>query len=152
MVMRNPLTPPGSPPQMVPYILSICWDDLFRELRKYAKPIGVRKAVSPFGNLLAETTTDYKVLKTWEVSQEAEGVLREISLYTSRGSTSMWKLVVADETIFEDAIIHSGSLTIPYKELPVAAKTKYTISVKTTDGVATNFDAIIIAEERFYLE
>jgi len=148
--MPRELQPGELDPQQTIGIYDVCWDELFAELRKYARPLGVRKPVSPLGNLVASVVTNYALLKEWEVSQGAEGILWEISLFTSRSATSKFKLVFADEIKFEDSIIHSGSLTIPYKGLSVASKSKVQIFAKTTDAVATNFDAIIIAEERFY--
>ncbi|MBA7683135.1 hypothetical protein ES703_91493 [subsurface metagenome] len=144
------LQPGQPPPQQILGMFNICWDELKAELRKYARPLGVRKPVSPLGNLVAETSIEYKLLKQWEVAPDSEGILHEISLFTSRSATSMFKLVFADETKFEDSIIHSGSLTIPYNGLSVASGNKVSVYAKTTDAVATNFDAIIIAEERYY--
>jgi len=151
MVLPIGLQPDQMPRQPVQGIFNICWDELFAELRRYALPLGGRKPVLRGGNLVAETVQEYKSLLTWEVSQEAEGVIHEISLYTNRADTSRFKIMIADEAQFADFIIHTGTLTIPMKQLPVATKAKVIIMVKTTDGVATNFDAFIDAEERFYL-
>ena len=151
MVLPRELQPLAYPPQSIQGIFNICWNELFEELGRYARPIGRRKPALRGGNLVAEVVQEYKPLLSWEVSQESEGVIHEISLYTSRPDTSRFRLMIADEVQFEDFIIHTGTLTIPMMQQPVATKAKVVILAKTTDGVATNFDAFIDADERFHL-
>ena len=135
-------TQPGLP------ILSLCWDPLFRFLIRFLKPLRPRKPVVVMNELEAETTTDYKELLSWEVEADYEGILNEISLYSSRFATSQWFITIADQELFKDKKIHT-TLTIPWKELPLRAGTKVVVQVKTTDGVATDFDACITGELRY---
>ena len=107
-----------------------------------------RKPVVILGNLEAETSQGYKVLLSWEIPEDFEGILNEISLYTSRGSTSQWFITIADQALIKNKKIHT-SLTLPWKELPLITGTKVVVSAKTTDGVATDFDACLTGELRY---
>lgn len=129
-------------------IISLCWDPLFAFLIRFLKPLRPRKPVVVINNLEADITTNYKQLVSWEIPADYEGILNEISLYTSRGSTSHFFVQVADQELFKDQKIHSKTLTLPWKELPLRASTKVIVQVKTTDGVATDFDACITGELR----
>ena len=135
-------TQPGLP------ILSLCWDPLFAFLIRFLKPLRSRKPVVVLQNLAAETTTNYKQLVSWEIPADYEGILNEISLYSSRFATSQWFIMIADQEIFKDKTIHT-TLTLPWKELPLIAGTKVIVQVKTTDGVATDFDACLTGELRY---
>jgi len=130
-------------------IISLCWDPLFAFLIRFFKPLRPRKPVVVINNLEAETTTNYKQLVSWEIPADYEGILNEISLYTSRGSTSHFFVQVADQELLKDQKIHSKTLTLPWKELPLIAGTKVFVHVKTTDGIATDFDACITGELRY---
>ena len=107
-----------------------------------------RRPVVLLENLEADITIIYKELLSWEIPPDCEGILNEISLYTSRGSTSQWFIISADQEIIKDKKIHVP-LTIPWKELPLVAGTKVIIRVRTTDGVATDFDACLTGELRY---
>ncbi|MBA7494200.1 hypothetical protein ES702_04773 [subsurface metagenome] len=107
-----------------------------------------RRPVVLLQNLEAETTTNYKGLLSWEIPADCEGILNEISLYTSRGNTSQWFVIIADQEIVKDRKIHT-TLTIPWAELPLIAGTKVIIRARTTDGVATDFDAYLSGELRY---
>lgn len=139
-------TQPGLP------ILSLCWDPLFNFLIRFIKPLRPRKPVVVINTLEGETTTNYKKLVSWEVQADYEGILNEISLYTSRGSTSLFFVQVADQELLKDQKIHAGTLTLPWKELPLISGTKVIVQVKTTDAVATDFDACITGELRYLVK
>jgi len=138
----NQETQPGLP------ILSLCWDPLFAFFIRFFKPLRPRKPVVILKNLEAETTTNYKKLLSWEVQPDYEGILNEISLYSSRFATSQWFITIADQELFKDKKIHT-TLTLPWKELSLASGTKVVVQVKTTDGTATDFDACLTGELRY---
>ncbi|MBA7543451.1 hypothetical protein ES705_35782 [subsurface metagenome] len=135
-------TQPGLP------ILSLCWDPLFRFLIRFFKPLRPRRPVVVINNLEAETTQNYKQLVSWEIEAGFEGVLNEISLYTSLGDKGVFFVQVADQELLKDQKIHAKTLTLPWKELPLFSGTKIIVQVKTTDGTATDFDACITGELR----
>ena len=129
-------------------VIALCWDPLFSFLTRFFKPLRPRRPVVILQNLEAETATNYKQLLSWEIPADYEGILNEISLYTSRGSASQWVVTIAGQEILKDKKIHT-SLTLPWKELPLIAGIKVLIQVKTTDGVATDFDACLTGELRY---
>jgi len=130
-------------------ILSLCWDPLFAFLIRFFKPLRSRKPVVVMNNLEGETTQNYKKLVSWEIQADYEGILNEISLYTSDGAKGVFFVQVADQELLKDQKIHPKTLTLPWKELPLIAGTKVVVSVKTTDGTATDFDACITGELRY---
>ena len=130
-------------------IISLCWDPLFAFLIRFIKPLRPRKPVVVINNFEGETTLNYKELVSWEIPVGYEGILNELSLYTSRGSTSLFFIQVADQELLKDQKVHPGVLTLPWKELPLIAGTKVFVHVKTTDGIATDFDACITGELRY---
>ncbi|MBA7476579.1 hypothetical protein ES707_11967 [subsurface metagenome] len=136
-------TQPGLP------ILSLCWDPLFRFLINFLKPLRPRKPVVVMNELEAETTTEYKELLSWEIPADYEGILNEISLYTSLGDKGLFHVRVADQEIFKDKKILPGTLTLPWKELPLIAGVKVLVQVKTTDATATDFNGTITGELRY---
>jgi len=136
-------TQPGLP------ILSLCWDPLFRFLVRFLKPLRPRKPVVVMGELEADTTTNYKELLSWEIPSDYEGILNEISLYTSLGAKGVFCVRVANQELFKDKKILTGTLTLPWKELPLIAGTKIIVQVKTTDGTATDFNGTITGELRY---
>ncbi|MBA7512103.1 hypothetical protein ES705_04104 [subsurface metagenome] len=136
-------TQPGLP------ILSICWDPLFAFLIRFFKPLRPRKPVVVINNLEGETTTNYKQLVKWEIPADYEGILNEISLYTSQAAKGVFFVQVADQELLKDQKIHAKTLTLPWKELPLRSGTKVIVQVKTTDGTATDFDACITGELRY---
>ena len=136
-------TQPGLP------IISLCWDPLFAFLIRFLKPLRPRKPVVVINSLEAETTTDYKLLVSWVIPADYEGILNEISLYTSDGAKGLFFVQVADQELFTDQKIHAKVLTLPWKELPLIAGIKVIVAVKTTDGTATDFDACITGELRY---
>jgi len=136
-------TQPGLP------ILSLCWDPLFAFLIRFLKPLRPRKPVVVMNTLEGETTTNYKELVSWEIPVDYEGILNEISLYTSLGAKGVFFVRVADQELFKDQKIHAQALTLPWKELPLIAGNKVIVQVKTTDGTATDFDATITGELRY---
>ena len=136
-------TQPGLP------ILSLCWDPLFAFLIRFLKPLRPRKPVVVMNSLEAETTTNYKLLVSWEIPADYEGILNEISLYTSDGAKGLFFVRVADQELLKDQKILPGVITLPWKELPLLAGIKVIVTVKTTDGTATDFDATITGELRY---
>lgn len=145
------LAEPGvdeEPQQGLP-ILRLCWDPLFNFFIRFFKPLRPRKPVVVINTLEAETTTNYKQLVSWEIPVDYEGILNEISLYTSQGAKGVFFVQVADQELLKEQKIHARTLTLPWKELPLIAGTKVVVSVKTTDGTATDFDATITGELRY---
>jgi len=136
-------TQPGLP------VLSLCWDPLFAFLIRFLKPLRPRKPVVVMNSLEAETITSYKLLLSWEIPVDYEGILNEISLYTSSGAKGLFFVQVADQVLFKDRKILSQVLTLPWKELPLIAGNKVIVAVKTTDGTATDFDGTITGELRY---
>lgn len=107
-----------------------------------------RRPVVLLENLEAETTQNYKQVLSWEIPADCEGIINEVSLYSSRCSTSQWLVIIADQEIVKDRKIHT-TLTIPWPELPLVAGTKVIIRARTTDGVATDLDAFLSGELRY---
>lgn len=130
-------------------IIRLCWDPLFAFLIRFLKPLRPRKPVVVMNSLEAETTTDYKLLVSWVIPADYEGILNEISLYTSSGDKGLFFVQVADQELFTDQKILAKVLTLPWKELPLIAGIKVIVAVKTTDGTATDFDATITGELRY---
>ncbi|GAI68340.1 unnamed protein product [marine sediment metagenome] len=142
------LAEPGTeePQQGLP-ILRLCWDPLFNFFIRFFKPLRSRKAVIILANLDAETSTNYKVVFSWEVEAGFEGILNEISLYSSRPDTTSWRLVISDQEQFRDKKIYI-SLTMPWKELPIIAGQKVLLQAKT-DGTATDIAGCLVGESRY---
>ncbi|MBA7518572.1 hypothetical protein ES705_10643 [subsurface metagenome] len=136
------------PQQPLP-IIRLCWDPLFAFLTRFFKPLRPRKPVVVMNSLEAETTTNYKQLVSWEIPADYEGILNEISLYTSNGTKGLFFVQVADQELFKDQKILAKVLTLPWKELPLLAGIKVIVAVRTTDGTATDFDATITGELRY---
>lgn len=136
------------PQQQLP-VMALCWDPLFNFLIRFFKPLRPRKPVALIRNLEAETTTDYKALLSWEIPADYEGILNEISLYTSDGDVGIFFVQVADQELLKDQKILPGVITLPWKELPLFAGTKVIVQVKTSDGTATDFAATITGELRY---
>ncbi|MBA7507441.1 hypothetical protein ES706_06160 [subsurface metagenome] len=130
-------------------IIRLCWDPLFSFLIRFFKPLRPRKPVVAINSLEAETTTNYKLLVSWEIPADYEGILNEISLYTSSGAKGLFFVRVADQDILKDQKILPGVLTLPWKELPLLAGIKIIVAVKTSDGTATDFAATITGELRY---
>ena len=136
-------TQPGLP------ILSLCWDPLFAFFIRFFKPLRPRKPVVVINTFEGETTTNYKKLVSWEIPADYEGILNEISLYTSLGDKGLFHVIIADQDIIKDVKIPPKTLTLPWKELPINSTAKIIILVKTTDGTATDFAATITGELRY---
>ncbi len=151
MVMQrlSSLTDQEEPPQQPLPIIGLCWDPLFSFLIRFFKPLRPRKPVVAINSLEAETTTNYKLLVSWEIPADYEGILNEISLYTSDGAKGLFFVKVADQELFTDQKILSKALTLPWKELPLLAGIKVIVAVKTSDGTATDFAATITGELRY---
>jgi len=130
-------------------IVSLCWDPLFNFLIRFFKPLRPRKPVVAINTLEASVVTNYTLLVSWEIPVDYEGVLNEISLYTSQGSKGVFFVQVADQELLKDQKIHPGTLTLPWKELPLISGTKVIVMVKTSDGTATDFNACITGELRY---
>ncbi len=128
-------------------ILRLCWDPLFSFFIRFFKPLRPRKPVVILANLPAETGTNYKVVFSWEIEAGFEGILNEISLYSSRPDTTQWRLTISDQEQFKDKRIYQ-SLTLPWKELPIIAGQKVLLQAKT-DGTATDIAGSLVGELRF---
>ncbi|MBA7529935.1 hypothetical protein ES705_22134 [subsurface metagenome] len=149
MTMRSLLDQepgPEQPQQPIP-ITGICWDPLFNFLHRFFKPLRPRKPVVILANLPAETSTNYKLVFFWVVEAGFEGVLNEISLYSSHPDTTEWYLTISDTEQFKDKKIYA-SLTLPWKELPIIAGQKVVLQAKT-DGTATDIAGSLVGEERY---
>ncbi len=136
------------PQQPLP-IIGLCWDPLFSFLSRFLKPLRPRRPVVVMKSLLAETATSYKLLVSWEIPADYEGILNEISLYTSSGAKGVFFVQVADQELLKDQKIPPGVITLPWKELPLLTGIKIIVQVKTTDGTATDFAATITGELRY---
>jgi len=136
------------PQQPLP-IIRLCWDPLFSFLTRFLKPLRPRKPVVVMNSLEAETTTNYKQLVSWLIPADYEGILNEISLYTSSGDKGVFFVKIADQELLKDQKILAKVLTLPWKELPLLAGIKVIVAVKTTDGTATDFAATITGELRY---
>ncbi|GAI62321.1 unnamed protein product [marine sediment metagenome] len=141
MVMQR-LREEETPEQPLP-LVRVCWDELFDFLRKLFKP-KASKAWTAFGNLDAETSTNYKKVFEAIVPDSFEGRLNEISLYSSRPDTTQWVLTIVEEVQFVDKRIYQ-SLTLPYGGMSIATLQKITVGAKT-DGTATNIAATLTGE------
>ncbi len=128
-------------------IVSLCWDPLFAFLIRFFKPLRPRKPVVILANLPAETSTNYKVVFSWEIEAGFEGILNEISLYSSRPDITDWCLTISDKEQFKDKKTYT-SLTLPWKELPIFAGQKVVLQAKT-DGTATDIAGSLVGEERY---
>ncbi len=148
MTMPNLLDQETPPQQPVP-ITRVCWDELFAFLIRFLKPLRPRKPVVVMNSLEAETATEYKLLVSWVIPADYEGILNEISLYTSSGDKGVFFVQVADQELLKDQKILPKVLTLPWKELPLLAGIKVIVAVKTSDGTATDFAATITGELRY---
>ncbi|GAI42312.1 unnamed protein product [marine sediment metagenome] len=149
MQRLSSLTDQEEPPQQPVPITRVCWDDLFSFLIRFLKPLRPRKPAVVMNSLEAETTTNYKLLVSWEIPADYEGILNEISLYASNGGKGLFFVKVADQELFTDQKILAKVLTLPWKELPLLAGIKVIVAVKTSDGTATDFGATITGELRY---
>lgn len=136
-----------TPEQPLP-LVRVCWDELFKFLRKLFKPRAAR-AWTALGDLPAETSTEYKKVFEAVVPPSFEGSLNEISLYSSRPDTTLWELVIVEEVQFTGKRIYS-SLTLPYGGLTIRTEQKVILKAKT-DGVATDI-AGSLTGQLLYLE
>lgn len=142
------LAEPGvdeEPQQGLP-IISLCWDPLFRFIRNLLTP-KPGKAWTELGNLGAETSTEYKAVFESEVPDDFEGLLEDISLYSSRADTTQWELVIVEEVQFTDKKIYVP-LTLNYAGKRIRAKKKIVVKAKT-DGTATDIAASLTGELRY---
>ena len=134
-----------TPEQPLP-IVRVCWDELFRFLSNLLKPKKTR-AWSALGNLDAETSTEYKKVFEETVPDGFEGVLNEISLYSSRPDTTQWQLTIVEEVQFTDKKIYT-SLSLPYRGVTINTQQKLTLKAKT-DGTATDIAGSLSGQLRF---
>lgn len=88
------------------------------------------------GNLDASVVTDYTKVFEAIIPAGSEGLLNEISLYSSIPDTTQWMLIIAEKVQFENKRIYQ-SLTLPYNSLAIYAMQKITLMAKTA-GVATD--------------
>lgn len=149
MTMRSLLDQEEPQEQQQLPVISLCWDPLFAFLSRFLKPLRSRKPVVVMNSLEAETTTNYKLLVSWVIPADYEGILNEISLYTSLGAKGVFFVQVADQELLKDQKIPPGVITLPWKELPLIAGIKIIVAVKTSDGTATDFAATITGELRY---
>ncbi len=124
-------------------MVRVCWDELFAFLKKLFKP-KASKPWTAFGNLDAETSTNYKKVFEAIVPDSFEGKLNEISLYSSNPDTTQWVLTIVEEVQFVDKRIYQ-SLTLPYGGMSIATLQKITVGAKT-NGTATNIAATLTGE------
>lgn len=142
------LAEPGvdeEPQQDLP-IIRLCWDPLFAFLRTLVKRKPT-KAWTALGNLHAETSTDYKKVFEAVVPDDFEGLLQDISLYSSRGDATQWELKIVEEVQFTDKRTYVA-LTLNYAGMVIRAESKVVVRAKT-DGTATNIAASLGGELRY---
>ena len=148
MTLRSELGLDEHPDQQQPIpVVRVCWDDLFAFLQKLLRP-KTAKAWTALGNLHAETSTNYKQVFKAEVETDFEGILEEISLYSSRPDTTDWFLVIAGVPQFSDKKIYN-SLTLPYGGLLIHTAQIVELFAKTTDGLATNIAGTLSGRLRY---
>lgn len=127
-------------------IVRVCWDELFDFLRRLFRP-KAEKAWTAVGNLDSETSQEYKVVLVGLVPDGFTGLLQEISMYSSRPDTTLWELVIVDNTQFTGKKIYS-SLTLPYNSLNVRTGQKVVLKART-DGTATNLAGSLTGKLQF---
>lgn len=88
----------------------------------------------------------YKVIKSWTVSEDKIGELKEVSVTSSVLAKTHFKLVIGAVTWFTGQLL-AASLSIPFFDLKLAAETVVTVSCKSTDGTSINADASIVGKE-----
>jgi len=131
--------------QQLPTV-AVCWDDLFKFLQDMFRS-KLAKAWTALENLDAETTTVYKQVFKTKVESGFEGILEEISLYSSRPDTTDWFLVIAGEPQFADKKIYT-SLTLPYNGLLIHTGQAIELFAKT-DGTATDIAGSLSGRLRY---
>jgi len=127
-------------------VVRVCWDELFDFLRKLFKPRAAR-AWTALGNLDAETSTNYKEVLKVEVEADFEGLLQDISLYSSRADTTEWALQIAGQEQFKDKKIYV-TLTLNYGGQLIRTGQQVILWAKT-DGTATNIAASLSGQLQY---
>lgn len=127
-------------------IVRVCWDELFKFLQDLFRS-KLAKAWTAFGNLDASVVTVYTPVFKATVEEGFEGVLEEISLYSSLPATTEWFLTIAGEPQFSDKKIYS-SLTLPYGGLLIHTGQSIELQAKT-DGVATDIAGTLTGRLRY---
>lgn len=135
-----------APPQQPLPIVRVCWDELFEFLTNLFRPKAT-KAWTALGNLPAATSTVYKTVFEAKVPSGFEGVLNEISLFSSRPDTTEWELTIVADVQFTDKKIYT-SLTLPYRGTIIHTEQKITLKAKT-DGTATNIAGSLAGQLRY---
>lgn len=135
-----------TPPEQPLPIVRVCWDELFAFLRQMFRPKAT-KAWTALGNLPAETSTEYKIVFETKVPSGFEGVLNEISLFSSRADTTQWELVIVEAVQFTDKKIYT-SLTLPYGGITIHTDQKIVLKAKT-DGTATDIAGSLSGQLRY---
>ncbi|GAJ04079.1 unnamed protein product [marine sediment metagenome] len=133
------------PEQPLP-VVRVCWDELFDFLRDLFRSKKTR-AWTALNNLDAETSTNYKKVLSVEVESGFEGLLQDISLYSSEGDTTEWALQIAGQTQFTDKKIFVA-LTLNYGGMIVHTGQKILVWAKT-DGAATNIAASLSGQLQY---
>jgi len=146
MTLQKLLEEEKEPPQQPLPIIRLCWDPLFTFLRNLVKRKPT-KAWTALGNLHAETSTDYKAVFEAVVPDGFEGLLQDISLYSSQGDVTQWELTIVEQVQFVDKRTYVA-LTLNYAGMVIRAEQKVTLKAKT-DGVATNIVASLTGELRY---
>ena len=135
------------PQQPLP-IVRLCWDPLFAFIRNLVKRKPT-KAWTALGNLHGENSTEYKVVFEAVVEDGFEGLLQDISLYSSRADATQWELIIVEKVQFTDRRTYV-TLTLNYAGMVIRSGSKVVVRAKT-DGTATNIAAALSGELR-YLE
>jgi len=133
------------PEQPLP-VVRVCWDELFRFLGNLFKSKRA-KAWTAFGNLDAETSTNYKEVLKVDVEVDFEGLLQDISLYSSRADTTQWALQIAGQEQFKDKKTYVA-LTLNYGGLVIHTGQQIILRAKT-DGTATNIAATLSGQLQY---
>ena len=88
----------------------------------------------------------YQVVKSWTVTADTVGELKEISVTGTVLAKTHWRVVIGALTFTDDLLI-GAPLTIPFFDLKLAAGVVTTVYCKSTDGSSINADASIVAKE-----
>ncbi|MBA7631802.1 hypothetical protein ES703_39338 [subsurface metagenome] len=136
-----------SRPQQPGSIVRVCWDDLFEFLRGWfaktaAKP---QKPVLKIARFSDDTTTTTKVV-SWEVTDEWDGYLKEISIISDTYATLVVGIVIAG--VAQAGLSLQSALTIPFDNLKLSPKEVVEIWINSDGVVVITVDCMITGKEK----
>jgi hypothetical protein len=90
--------------------------------------------------------TTYQTVVSWTVSPRKTGWLQEVSMVTDNFEKTMFRLKVADETLFEDKQIQT-SLTLPFPWNELDEGSVVLLECRSVDGTPIIVDGSITGRE-----